>query len=259
LLLSTVAGAVHRRPIWASYPWWRAYHRSVHPSFQELDFCKTELGELLLRRRRPISYPDIWVYEVKIDDRFLMSSLVHDSEDALANLALERLEGEDWRVLVGGLGLGHTAAAAMAWKQVQAIDVVEYMPEVIDWHTRDIVPLASTLRDDERCRIVQADCFEWVREGSGGSYDAVLIDIDDSPEHLLSPSHGSFYTEEGLAAARCSMKPGGVLAIWTAGDILPEFLDRMRRVFGKVVAEEVEFYNPLHHMDDLNTIYVAQD
>lgn len=231
----------------------------MHPSFQELDFRETALGELILRRRRPISYPDTWVYEVKLDERFLMSSLVHDSEDALARLALERLNGQDWRVLVGGLGLGYTAAAAMAWKEVQSIDVVEFLPEVIDWHTRDLVPLASTLRSNERCKVVQADAFEWVRTGRGGTYDAVLIDIDDSPEHLLTPGHGSFYSEEGLTEARRSMGPGAVLAIWTAGDVLPGFLERMRRVFGRVSAEEVEFYNPMHNMDDLNTIYIAQD
>ena len=162
-------------------------------------------------------------------------------------------------MLVGGLGLGHTVAAALAWAQVEAVDVVEYMSEVIDWHARELVPLAAALRDDERCRIVQADCFQWIRNGSGGSYDAVLIDIDDSPEHLLSPAHGSFYTELGLADARRSLRPGGVFALWTAGEVLPDFVDRMRRVFGEVDVEAVHFHNPLHNRDDVNTIYVAQE
>ncbi|MDA1265637.1 MAG: spermidine synthase [Planctomycetota bacterium] len=228
------------------------------PFYEELDFCQTELGELLLRRRRPISMPELWVYEVKLDERFLMSSLVHDSEDELARLSLRRLEGQQWRVLVGGLGLGHTAAEVLTWAQVEALDVVEYLPEVIEWHQRDLVPLAAALDGDERCRIVQGDCFQWIRDGSGGSYDAVLIDIDDSPEHLLSPNHGSFYSEEGLVEVRRSLRPGGVLAVWTAGLVLPHFLERMRRVFGTVDAEAVEFHNPLHHLDDVNTVYVAQ-
>ncbi len=83
------------------------------PFYEELDFRQTELGELLLRRRRPVSMPDTWVYEVRLDDRFLMSSLVHDSEDELARLSLRRLEGREWRVLVGGLGLGHTVAEVL--------------------------------------------------------------------------------------------------------------------------------------------------
>jgi len=228
------------------------------PFYEELDFRETELGELLLRRRRPLSMPDIWVYEVKLDDRFLMSSLVHDSEDELARLSLRRLEGQKWRVLVGGLGLGYSVAEALTWAQVETIDVVEYLTEVIDWHRRELVPLAATLNADERCRIVQGDCFQWIRDSSGGGYDAVLIDIDDSPEHLLSPSHGSFYTETGLADARRSLRPGGVFALWTAGPVLEGFLDRMRRVFGDVTAEEVHFHNPMHNLDDVNTIYVAQ-
>jgi len=228
------------------------------PFYEELDFCKTELGELMLRRRRPASMPDIWVYEVKLDNRFLMSSLVHDSEDELARISLRRLEGRQWRVLVGGLGLGHTVAAVMAWEQVDTIDVVEYLSEVIDWHERDLVPLAAALGNDPRCRIVQGDCFQHIRNGTGESYDAVLIDIDDSPYDLLSPGHGSFYTEAGLADARRSLRPGGVFALWTAGPVLPTFLDRMRRVFGDVDAEAVHFYNPLHHIEDVNTIYVAQ-
>ena len=228
------------------------------PFYEELDFCQTGLGELLLRRRRPISMPDIWVYEVKLDERFLMSSLVHDSEDELARLSLRRLEGEKWRVLVGGLGLGHTAAEVLTWEQVEALDVVEYLPEVINWHRRELVPLAKALDGDERCRIVQGDCFQWIRDGSGGSYDAVLIDIDDSPEHLLSAGHGAFYAEEGLTEVRRMLRPGGVFAVWTAGWVLPHFLERMRRVFGTVDAEAVEFHNPLHNLDDVNTVYVAQ-
>ncbi len=231
---------------------------SMHPNYEELDFRQTALGELLLRRRCPVTMPDTWIYEVRLDERFLMSSLVHDSEDALARLSLERLEGRGWRVLVGGLGLGYTAAAALAWKQVEALDIVEFLPEVIDWHQRELVPLAAELAADARCRIVQGDCFGWIREGAGGRYDAVLIDVDDSPEHLLSPDHGEFYTEAGLTDARQSLELGGILALWTAGPLLEEFLVRMRRVFGDVTAEAVEFYNPLHSTDEVNTIYVAR-
>ncbi|MFT4541123.1 MAG: spermidine synthase [Planctomycetota bacterium] len=226
--------------------------------YEELDVRQTKLGELILRRRVPISMPDTWVYEVKLDERFLMSSLVHDSEDELARFSLNRLVGKDWRVLVGGLGLGYTAAAAMQSSRVESIEVIELLPEVIEWHERELVPLAAKLRADERLRVVQGDCFDWIRNGTGGAYDAVLIDIDDSPEHLLSPDHGSFYTKEGLTDARRSVRAGGVFALWTAGNLLPEFQERLQSVFGNAIAEEVTFHNPLHNHDDLNTIYVAQ-
>ncbi|MFT7481021.1 MAG: SAM-dependent methyltransferase [Gammaproteobacteria bacterium] len=237
---------------------WDAMSNTNWPFYEELDFCQTDLGELMLRRRRPRSMPETWVYEVKLDDRFLMSSLVHDSEDELARLSLRRLEGREWRVLVGGLGLGHTAAEVLTWAQVETIDVVEFLPEVIDWHRRELVPLAAELDGDDRCRIVQGDCFRWIRDAIAGSYDAVLIDVDDSPEHLLSPGHGSFYTETGLGDARRALRPGGVFALWTGGPVLEDFLDRMRRVFGDVDAVAVHFHNPLHNLDDVNTIYVAQ-
>ncbi len=228
------------------------------PFYEELDIRRTQLGELLLRRRRPVSMPETWVYEVKLDDRFLMSSLVHASEDELARLSLRRLEGRGWRVLVGGLGLGHTVAEALTWAQVETIDVVEYLEEVIAWHRRELVPLGAALGADERCRIVQGDCFQWIRDAGVETYDAVLIDVDDSPEHLLSPGHGSFYTETGLAAARRCLRAGGVFALWTAGPVLEHFLERMRRVFSDVEAQAVHFHNPLHNLDDVNTIYVAQ-
>ena len=88
-------------------------------SFEELDYCQSALGELILRRRKPVSMPDTWVYEVKLGGNFLMSSLIRTSEEELVRLAFPRLDGSDWRVLVGGLGLGYTAAAALAssWNQ----------------------------------------------------------------------------------------------------------------------------------------------
>lgn len=229
-----------------------------HPFFEELDYSQTDLGELVLRRRKPVCLPDTWVYEVTLDARFLMSSLVHDSEDALADLALRRLEGDDWRVLVGGLGLGYTAAAVLAWPQVGSVEVVELLPEVIDWHRRDLVPAAAALRASDRCQVVQGSCFERIHDAASGSWDAVLIDIDDSPEHLLSPEHGSFYSADGLAAARRALAPGGVFALWTAGERLPGFQERLGRVFARADAEAVRFRNPLFDRDDVNTVYIAQ-
>ena len=90
-------------------------------NFEELDYRDTELGELILRRRRPVSAPDQWVYEVKLAGRFLMSSLVTDSERELATRALARAAGDSLRVLVGGLGLGYTAAAVLADARVAAV------------------------------------------------------------------------------------------------------------------------------------------
>src|SRR5436190_18952356 len=114
-------------------------------SFEEIDHCDTDLGELILRRRRPVSMPEQWVYEVKLAGRFLMSSLNTESERELATRALARTAGCALRVLIGGLGLGYTAAAVLADPRVAAVDVIARLPEVIAWHRRGLVPLGYSL------------------------------------------------------------------------------------------------------------------
>ncbi len=227
-------------------------------SFEELDYCQSALGELILRRRKPVSMPDTWVYEVKLGGNFLMSSLIRTSEEELVRLALPRLDGSDWRVLVGGLGLGYTAAAALASSDVKSVEVIEFLPEVIAWHERGLVPMGETLCDDARCRLVQGDCFARVRADAGKDYDALLIDIDDGPEELLSPDHELFYSVEGLRDARRCLRSGGVFGLWTSRACHDDFLGRLRDAFGNGDAEEVTFHNSLLSIDEVNAIYLAQ-
>jgi spermidine synthase len=227
-------------------------------SFEELDCCQTELGELVLRRRRPVSQPDAWVYEVKLADRFLMSSLVTDSERELATRALALVAGDELSVLVGGLGLGYTAAAALADRRVAHLDVVERLPEVIAWHRRGLVPLGESLCGDSRCHLHEGDCLQMLRCDVGRRYDAILIDIDDSPIHLLDAGHAAFYEVEGLAAARRHLRPGGVFALWTSLAAEPEVTERLRQAFSEVSVEEVPFENALLDRSDVNAIYFAR-
>lgn len=228
-------------------------------SFEELDYCQTELGELILRRRRPLSQPEVWVYEVKLENRFLMSSLVTDSERELATRALAKVDGGDeLAVLVGGLGLGYTAAAALADPRVVRVDVIERLPQVIAWHTRGLVPLGDALCGDPRCHLIEGDCFVRLRAGDGPTYDAILIDIDDSPIHLLDAAHEGFYEVAGLAAARQRLRPGGVFALWTSLPAVPEVTERLRQAFADASVEEVEFENPFLNRPDVNAIYFAR-
>lgn len=227
-------------------------------SFEILADCESALGALMLRRRIPISMPGTWIYEVKLNGNFLMSSLVRTSEEELVHLALPLLDGGDWRVLVGGLGLGYTAAAVLDSPDVESVEVVEYLPEVIRWHEEGMVPLGGRLRADERCGLVQGDCFERIRTTAAASFDAVLIDIDDGPDELLSDRHESFYTVDGLRGARRSLRPGGVFGLWTSRERNEMFLDRLRQAFGNGDAHEVDFHNPLLSLDEVNTIYLAQ-
>ena len=114
-------------------------------TFEELDYQKTPLGELVLRRRRSPSVSDDWVYEVTLDHEMLMSSTVNVSERALATLAFEAMASPPRDVLVGGLGLGYTAAAALESPSVRRLVVVELLAPVIAWHRNRLVPMAARL------------------------------------------------------------------------------------------------------------------
>src|SRR5262245_57802411 len=245
----TLAGAIGPR-----HPCRRA---RMAATFEELDCQQTELGELILRRRRPVSAPDTWVYEVKLAGRFLMSSLVDVSERELARRALAQATARSLRVLVGGLGLGGTAATALQDRRVAQPDVVERLPAVIDWHRRRLVPLAATLVDDERCRFVQADCLQLLAGTPTAAYDLLLLDIDDSPRDLLDTAHAAFYAEPGLRAARRWLRPGGVFALWTNVPAEPAFAQRLGRAFARATVEEVTFDNPLLEAAETNALYFA--
>ena len=167
-------------------------------SIEELDYQKTHLGELILRRRRSPSVSEM-VYEVKLNDEMLMSSSVNASEKALATLAVEPRKDRPLDVLVGGLGLGFTAAAVLEYTNVKHLEVLELLSPVIKWHRDRLVPTADTLIADSRCSIIEGDFFEYVGPANADrKYDAILLDIDHAPDCLLQRSHGSFYEVNGL-------------------------------------------------------------
>ncbi|MEO0478056.1 MAG: spermidine synthase [Planctomycetota bacterium] len=236
-------------------------------SFEELDYSETPLGALELRRRRPPSMPDTWVYEVKLDDRFLMSSLNHASEEALAEVGLAFLaEGHNapsapWTVMIGGLGLGHTARAALEDDRIGELEVHELLPAVIRWHESGLVPLGQGLCEDSRCALIEGDALETLARGpeqqGTPTWDAVLIDIDDSPEHLLAEGHSEFYSDAGLGGLLASLKPGGIAAIWASLPV-EGFDARVRQVFGNCVVHDAVFHNALLMEDEFNPIYLAR-
>lgn len=132
----------------------------MNVEFEELDFQETPLGDISLRRRSELRLAGKIVYEVKLGDEFLMSSLFTDGETQLARLALATLEGPDLDVVVGGLGLGYTALAALENPSLRSLMVVEVMEAVIGWHRRGLVPVGERLATDPRCTLVHADFFE---------------------------------------------------------------------------------------------------
>ena len=183
--------------------------------FEELDWRETPMGEISLRRRREPTL-DVDVYEAKLGDEFLMSSLFTVAEVELARLALAGLDGDRLDVLVGGLGLGYTALAALEDPRVGALTVVEALPDVVAWHQRELLPTSARLTSDQRTTLVTADFFDTIGAGrpldparADRRYDAVLVDIDHSPRHVLNPGHAAFYTESALRRLTTRMTPAG--------------------------------------------------
>ncbi|EKT79721.1 hypothetical protein WSS_A25900 [Rhodococcus opacus M213] len=230
--------------------------------FEELGWRQTPMGVISLRRRfDPTVRAD--VYEVKLDDEFLMSSLFTVAEKELARLGLARTPGTDLDVLVGGLGLGYTAREALADPRVRSLTVVEYSDAVIDWHQRDLLPDTTGLAADDRVVMVSADFFAaagaagFDPEHPGRIFHAILLDIDHSPRHVLDQAHAAFYTGDGLRAASAHLTPGGTFALWSDDPPDDEFCAVLGTVFADVEAREVSFDNPFTRGRSANTVYLA--
>ena len=232
--------------------------------FQELDWRQTPIGLVSLRRRwDPLFGKE--VHEIKLDDEFLMSSLFTHAETELSRLALARAPGEGpWDVVVGGLGLGYTAQAALAEPRVGSLLVVEALDAVIDWHRRELIPAGAGLAADGRCRLVHGDFFAMAAATGfdprqpGRRFHAILVDIDHSPDHLLHPDHGWLYQVAGLRRLATHLRPGGVFGLWSDDPPASGFTDALSQVFADVSAEVVRFPNPLLGHDSSNTVYLAR-
>lgn len=234
--------------------------------FEELDFRPTPLGDLILRRRRMAMLDNLIVYEVLLGNGYLMSSLFHEVEEALADLGLAAVTGERLEVVVGGLGLGYTAAAALRDERVKEMLVVDVMAPVIEWHEKGMVPLGKTLTADPRSRMVLGDFFAMAAvpeigfdpERPGRKFHAVLLDIDHSPRNLLDERNRAFYSADGLHRLAGQLLPGGVFALWSDDAPDEDFLLRLAEVFETSEAHVVKFPNPLLDKDSESTVYVAR-
>ncbi len=228
---------------------------------EELGWAETPIGVISLRRRhdRGVGHD---VYEVKIDDEFLMSSLFTVVEQELARLSLARVTdtGRNLHVLVGGLGLGYTLRAALEDPRVVQAQVIEAVEAVIDWHRRDLLPDTEGLAGDPRCDLVHGDFFALVASGSTPrrAYDVVLLDVDHSPQNLLDPSHGPFYTPDGLARLASILAPGAVFGLWSDDPPDPDFEAALDAVFATCTSHVVSFANPITGGESASTVYVAQ-
>jgi len=231
--------------------------------FEVLDVSPTPIGDVTLwRRLDPTTGGD--VFEVKLGDEYLMSSRFTVAEVAVAQLALDSLPDRELDVVVGGLGLGYTAQTVLDDSRVRSLVVVDALEAVIGWHERGLVPVSVSSSSDPRCRLVLGDFFA-MNAGAGFDpdeperlFDAVVVDIDHSPRHLLDPGNAPFYLDAGVRRLAGRLRPGGVFTLWSNDPPDDDYLAVLHGVFTDVDCEVVRFDNPLQDREATNSVYVAR-
>ena len=168
-------------------------------------------GELLSLYRRGADFM------IVLNRNELMSTRMSGSEEALAIMSCERLRAVGApHLLIGGYGMGFTLRAALAALGPAAqVTVAELVPEIIAWARGPMAELAAGCLDDPRVRLIQADVAHVIAEGRA-SFDAILLDVDNGPDGLVRAANDRLYSEAGLRAAIAALRPGGILAIWSA-------------------------------------------
>ena len=237
--------------------------------FEELDCQPSPIGDISLRRRSEPRLNNKIIYEVKLGDEFLMSSLFVEAEEQLSTLGLAALKRNGHQseldIIVGGLGLGYTAVEALKDPAVKRMRVIDIMPPVISWHQRGLLPVGDILATDPRSELVEGDFFKLATASDSGfdqsqpqqPVHAVLLDIDHSPSHWLNDANQSFYTEESLRRVAAKICAGGIFALWS--NELPDkaFSELLSRVFIKCEAHTISFPNPYTGEASSNSVYVA--
>ncbi len=156
---------------------------------------------------------------IVLDRNELMNSRMSGSEEALATMTLDRLGSiQTPYLLIGGYGMGFTLRAALARVGRDArVTVAELVPQIIDWARGPMVELTAGCLDDPRVEVKLRDVADVIGTARG-AYDAILLDVDNGPDGLVRDSNDRLYSMRGLDAARLALKPGGILAVWSAGD-----------------------------------------
>jgi spermidine synthase len=154
---------------------------------------------------------------IRVNGCELMNSRVHGSEDALAELACARIGRPSPRILIGGLGMGFTTAAALRRLDDESrVVVAELVPKVVEWNRKFLGELSGHPLQDPRVTVQEADVALILRD-EHQAYNAILLDVDNGPEGLTRRGNDWLYTEAGIKAAFAALQPGGVLAVWSAG------------------------------------------
>jgi spermidine synthase len=190
---------------------------------EHLDSAQVPGGDELRLMRRGSDFM------ITLDRNELMNSRMSGSEEALATMTAERLAGrKDQRWLIGGYGMGFTLRAALGVLGPDArLTVAELVPKIVEWARGPMAELTAGCLDDPRVALVEADvALQITRERN--AWDAILLDVDNGPDGLVRAGNDRLYTRQGLAAARDALRPGGVLAVWSAAKD-PVFANRLRK------------------------------
>ena len=209
-----------------------------------LAYEDTPLGPLCLRRRELLSDPGTVVTEVTLNHEFLMSSYNTDSERAISNRSVEIHGGSELKTLVGGFGLGYTAWELVQHTNVASVEVVEYLPQVLDWLRSGLIPLSNDLNAAEQLRLSTGDVYQRLLGEPKEEFDLIVIDVDHSPSDQLGQQEHAFYTAQGLATAKKHLTDGGVLAVWSYAES-SSFSEALRMTFDTVHVEPVKTFNAL--------------
>lgn len=192
-------------------------------------------------------------FVIRVGDAELMTSRVHDSEDELSRLVCRRLAHlPEPSLLIGGLGMGYTLAAALKETGPKArITVAELVPGVVEWNRGPLAHLAGRPLDDPRVTVRVQDVAMSLQTEEA-AYDGILLDVDNGPEGLVRAGNDWIYSPDGLSSAYTALRPDGILAVWSS---TPEktFAMRLRRIGFKV--EEIRVSSTQH--DDRHTIWLA--
>ncbi|NJC87275.1 MAG: hypothetical protein FIB02_01895 [Desulfuromonas sp.] len=184
----------------------------------------------------------------------LMNTWTHGSEDALAELACNRVAGRSRPcVLIGGLGMGFTLAAALRNLGPDAqVVVAELVPAVVVWNRGPLGEHAGHPLQDERALVRESDVAKVIK-AERQAYDAILLDVDNGPEGLTRKKNDWLYTFDGLTASFAALRPGGILAVWSAGPDR-DFTERLRKAGFQVQQTQVRAHN---NKGELHTIWLA--
>ncbi len=235
--------------------------------FEELDYQATPLGDISLRRRTDPRLDNTLIYEVKLGDEFLMSSLFVEAEEQLSKLALAKLESNGHcsalDIVVGGLGLGYTSLAALEHSAVERVRTIDVMQPVISWHQQGLLPIGDVLAKETRSDLIHGDFFALARDEQSDGFlndqpvHGVFLDIDHSPSHWLNESNQGFYSLASLATLASKIKANGVFGLWSNEMPAPEFAALLGEVFAEVETHIIRFANPYSGNESINSVYLA--